>query len=499
MTKFAIGALISAMLAVAPCASAQDPSTATLSDLDFMAGCWRGDFANGAALEEFYTQPSDNLILGLSRFMRGNRAVQHEFSRITADSLGITLLPFPGGKPSEHGFRLTSIDSGRALFEAPEHDFPKRIRYSKGADGSLAARIDGGEGDSRVQEWRMRPVSCRPEGRDSGQDASLPISPPDELASAVDRARATLRTLAARGMGISVAMIGKSGTMWSEAFGYADLPTRRPAIPETQFRVYSLAKPMTAVAAARLMEGGRLEPAAPVQRYVPAFPEKGAPITSMQLASHTSGIRHYAGDAEARSQRHCESLEDAIAIFSGDSLVHPPGERETYSSWGYVLLSAVVQKVAGRPFHEAMANLIFEPAGMSATMLERPGQDAGDRTSFYREAGNGGTKPEDTVDNSCKWGAGGFVSTAMDVARFGRAMIDGRLISDQTLQLFLDGESAYMAQGVGAGGTSFLIADAEHGAAIALLGNASGETIGPALRQAALDLHRAVTAQAKPR
>lgn len=160
MTKFAIGALISAMLAVSPCASAQVSSTATLNDLAFMAGCWRGDFANGAALEEFYTQPSDNLILGLSRFMRGNRAVQHEFSRITADPSGIALLPFPGGKPSEHAFRLTSIESGRALFEAPEHDFPKRIRYSKGDDGFLTARIDGGEGDSRVQEWRMRPVGC---------------------------------------------------------------------------------------------------------------------------------------------------------------------------------------------------------------------------------------------------------------------------------------------------------------------------------------------------
>jgi hypothetical protein len=103
--------------------------------------------------------------------MRGNRAVQHEFSRITTDSLGITLLPFPGGKPSEHAFRLTSIESGRALFEAPEHDFPKRIRYSKGADGSLTARIDGGEGDSRVQEWRMRQVSCQPDEPRSGQDA----------------------------------------------------------------------------------------------------------------------------------------------------------------------------------------------------------------------------------------------------------------------------------------------------------------------------------------
>jgi hypothetical protein len=142
--------------------AAQPPSAATLGDLAFMAGCWRGEFENGAALEEVYTAPSANLILGLSRFMRGDRAVQHEFSRITADSTGIALLPFPNGRPSEHAFRLTALEAGRATFEAPEHDFPKRIRYARGADGSLTARIDGGTDDARAQEWRMQPVPCRP-------------------------------------------------------------------------------------------------------------------------------------------------------------------------------------------------------------------------------------------------------------------------------------------------------------------------------------------------
>ena len=140
--------------------SAAAEATGPLDGLAFMAGCWRGDFDGGAALEEYYTAPSANLILGVSRFMRGGRAVQHEFSRITADSTGVVLLPFPGGRPSEHGFRLTAAAAGSALFEAPEHDFPRRIRYSRGADGSLTARIDGGEGDERVQEWRMHPVGC---------------------------------------------------------------------------------------------------------------------------------------------------------------------------------------------------------------------------------------------------------------------------------------------------------------------------------------------------
>lgn len=132
----------------------------TLAGLAFMTGCWRGDFGNGEAIEEVYSSPSDNIMLGLSRFFRGTRVVQHEFSRLTADSAGVTLWPFPDGRPSEHGFRLTTLEPGRAVFEAPEHDFPKRILYWRNEDGSNTARIDAGVGRPRAQEWRMRPVAC---------------------------------------------------------------------------------------------------------------------------------------------------------------------------------------------------------------------------------------------------------------------------------------------------------------------------------------------------
>ena len=152
-----------ALFAPAPAAAQSDAAGRhALSVLAFMSGCWRGEFGGGAALEEYYSAPAANLMLGVSRFLRDDRVVQYEFSRITTDSAGVVLLPFPGGEPSEHAFRMTEGDEGSALFEAPEHDFPKRIRYTRGVDGSLTARIDGGEADARVQEWRMRAVPCRP-------------------------------------------------------------------------------------------------------------------------------------------------------------------------------------------------------------------------------------------------------------------------------------------------------------------------------------------------
>src|SRR5882672_9288815 len=80
------------------------------------------------------------------------------------------------------------------------------------------------------------------------------------------------------GFAIAVAVDGR--IVWSEAFGYADLAAKRPTTTATQFRIGSVSKPLTADAVAQLYEQGKLELDAPVQRYVPAFPDKGAPVTT---------------------------------------------------------------------------------------------------------------------------------------------------------------------------------------------------------------------------
>lgn len=155
----------SVVLTIAP-VMAQAPSgggteALELEALAFLAGCWRGTYGGGAGvIEEFYTAPSKNLMLGTTRYLRDGRAVQYEFTRIEKTGSGIVMTPHPGGKPSEHGFRLTSVRGGEAIFEAPEHDFPKRIVYRKNSDGTRTARIDGGAGSTKAQEWRMSAFAC---------------------------------------------------------------------------------------------------------------------------------------------------------------------------------------------------------------------------------------------------------------------------------------------------------------------------------------------------
>lgn len=142
---------------------AQTEPDGPLAGLAFMAGCWEGSFeasAGPGVIEEHYTAPSTNLMLGTTRYLRDGAAVMFEFTRIAPDSAGVVVLtPYPRGVPSEHGFRATSIEPGRAVFEAPEHDFPKRIAYTVEGAG-LVARIDDGTDDGPSSTWELQPSDC---------------------------------------------------------------------------------------------------------------------------------------------------------------------------------------------------------------------------------------------------------------------------------------------------------------------------------------------------
>ncbi len=138
----------------------QTPSN-DLDALAFMAGCWEGSFGGGrGTISEHYTSPTENLILGTTRYIRDGTAVQFEFARIQVTNNGIVLTPYPNGRQSPSSFRLTSLVDGRAIFEAPEHDFPKRIVYAAHGDGTLAAQIDGGADDATPRRWHLSPVAC---------------------------------------------------------------------------------------------------------------------------------------------------------------------------------------------------------------------------------------------------------------------------------------------------------------------------------------------------
>src|SRR5712691_450775 len=234
------------------------------------------------------------------------------------------------------------------------------------------------------------------------------VSQPAKL-PAVDARWNTARAIACEklapqipGFALAVAVDGR--IVWSEAFGYADLEAKRRTTPATQFRIGSVSKPLTADAVAQLYEQGKLDLDAPVQRYVPTFPDKGAPapITTRLLGGHLAGIRHYQGNEFVLNQRF-PTVTAGLAIFENDSLVAPPGTRFSYSSYGFNLISAVVEGASGEQFLAYMSRHVFQPLKMTSTAPDRNDSLIPNRTRFYQRTESGQVVLAPSVDNSYKW------------------------------------------------------------------------------------------------
>ena len=233
--------------------------------------------------------------------------------------------------------------------------------------------------------------------------------------------------------GLSAAVSAGEAVVWAQGFGTADLEQQVPVRADTVFRIASISKPITATAVMQLVERGLVSLDDPIQRYVPGFPRKPqGEVRVRHLLTHTSGIRHYRGN-EFGLHDYFPTLDRAIAVFKDDPLEFAPGEKYLYSTYGYNLLAGVVEAVSGRSFDEYLHANIFAPAGMTATLLERPQELVRYRARQYVR----GATPltwlnAPYVDLSVKWAGGGIISTASDVLRFAIALDGGRLLRPDT-------------------------------------------------------------------
>jgi hypothetical protein len=114
----------------------------TLHDLSWLAGSWQ--LTSGArCVEEHWTLPSANMLVGTSRTVEGGRTVSFEFLRIEARADGIYYVPQPGGRPPVD-FKLSTENAAALVFLNPGHaDHLKRIVYRRQGDAGMSARIEG--------------------------------------------------------------------------------------------------------------------------------------------------------------------------------------------------------------------------------------------------------------------------------------------------------------------------------------------------------------------
>jgi CubicO group peptidase (beta-lactamase class C family) len=262
--------------------------------------------------------------------------------------------------------------------------------------------------------------------------------------------------------GLSIAVVVDNQIQFERGYGFAEVENFVPAKTLTVYRIASVSKSLTAVAAMQLVEKGKLDLDAPIQKYVPNFPAKKFPITTRQLLAHLSGVRGYKPGEGERTNRY-PTLTDALTIFKDDPLEHEPGTRYAYTTYGYTLLGVVIEAASGMNFENYMREHIFKPAGMTHTYV-----DDLYAIILNRARGNtprvfgvldGNYRNPHLMDSSYKIPGGGLVSTAGDVARFAIATQSGLLIKPETFaemsrsQKTIDGKETGYGYGWYVGGS----------------------------------------------
>lgn len=254
-----------------------------------------------------------------------------------------------------------------------------------------------------------------------------------------------------------------------KAYGYRDLESKSSMEDDTLFRMFSMTKPVTAVAALILVEDGKILLSDPVSKYLPEFKNikvlieekdgeiitvpSGSEMTIQQLCMHTSGIGY--GLLPSRSPTLAKKLEDAdifnprnplknaIETMASFPLLHQPGTTWEYGA-SLDVLARVVEVVSGKPFEEFLKERLFGPLEMDDTGFSVP-EDQWDRMAslYTHEDGNitRSMRFEDYYKIGIHHGGGsGLISTTMDYTRFAQMLANGgelegtRILSSQSVE-----------------------------------------------------------------
>jgi CubicO group peptidase (beta-lactamase class C family) len=265
----------------------------------------------------------------------------------------------------------------------------------------------------------------------------------------------------------AVALVARRGRIgFFESFGRRDPAGDAPMTKDAIFRIYSMTKPVTSVAAMMLWEEGRFLLSDPVAKYLPELSDlqvaveaggelklvpQNRAITIQDLLRHTSGLTYeFRGPSpvqkmymSARVYSRSQSNADQVATLAKLPLLHQPGTRWEYSRSTDVL-GRLVEVLSGERLGAFFERNILQPLGMVDTAFHVPPQHHSRLAeAFAKDPDSGSTVQLLQVRDAPNFesGGGGLVSTAADYARFLQMLLDGgrfdggRLLSRKTIEL----------------------------------------------------------------
>jgi len=246
--------------------------------------------------------------------------------------------------------------------------------------------------------------------------------------------------------GAAVLIAKRGQILLSKGYGLANMEHGIKVTPTTVFRIASLTKILTAAAVLVQVDQGRIGLEDPISKYVSGIPWKSGVPSVRHLLGHTSGLHDYLDRPDNMQWVRKEyKVQELIDSFKDRAPDFPPGERNVYSNSGYILLGAILEKVTGQPYADAVRDLILRPLGMDNTFYDEELSIIPGRAAGYEPLRN----KDDSLDwskfrnvryytLSCLQASGGHLSTVEDLHRFYRGLADGKLISRDLLKRSLE-------------------------------------------------------------
>ena len=242
---------------------------------------------------------------------------------------------------------------------------------------------------------------------------------------------------AADGPGAVAVVYDHGKPVYAVGRGLADVDAKVPLSADVPMRLGSITKQFTAAVVMQLVEEGKVGLDDPLSKYLPDYPQPGAGATVRQLLNHTSGIQSYTAVPgfmkDHAAERH--STGQLIAVFKDAPDTFAAGSKWAYNNSGYILLGAIIEKVTGRPWWEAVDSRIAKP--LHLTSLRYGGLPDGERGAAhgYELNDEGKAVPARKIDMSVPHAAGALVANARDLAAWAEAFHGGKVVKPASYAL----------------------------------------------------------------
>lgn len=245
--------------------------------------------------------------------------------------------------------------------------------------------------------------------------------------------------LAAGSPGLVVGISRPEDPPLIRAWGKADVELDAPLTASSVFRIASLTKQFTAALVMALVQEGRVGLDDPVRSHLPEQTWLGE-ITVYQLLVQTSGLPDYAGDPDGEASKASSRTSEDMMAWIGRLAGRPdfaPGERWAYSNSNYVVLGALVERVTGQSFDQALTARVLSPAGLVSTAVDDPRELVPQRVHGYSRR-QGQLMNAAWIHPSIPGPAGSLLSTAEDLLRWNEALYSGVILSQGSQARMID-------------------------------------------------------------